>query len=98
MSNVDHEHGPNCPCLQCGDPRSMDFLDKYLTVWIFGAMTVGVGLGSGVAFTTVVGPLIEVSVLLALVNVALYFQRKLDWNGTGTDSFNGSSFKATTDD
>lgn len=23
----------------------MDFLDKYLTVWILGAMAVGVGLG-----------------------------------------------------
>jgi ACR3 family arsenite transporter len=23
----------------------MDFLDKHLTVWIFGAMAVGVGLG-----------------------------------------------------
>ena len=46
MSNVDaHEHGPDCSCPQCGDPRSMDFLDKYLTVWIFGAMAVGVGLG-----------------------------------------------------
>jgi ACR3 family arsenite transporter len=46
MSNVDaHEHGPNCSCPQCGDPRSMDFLDKYLTVWIFGAMAIGVGLG-----------------------------------------------------
>ncbi|AXG07930.1 arsenical-resistance protein [Haloplanus rubicundus] len=40
-----HEHGPNCGCESCGDPRSMDFLDKYLTVWIFGAMAVGVGLG-----------------------------------------------------
>ena len=45
MSNVDHDHGANCDCPDCGDPRSMDFLDKYLTVWIFGAMAVGVGLG-----------------------------------------------------
>ncbi|WP_136718260.1 ACR3 family arsenite efflux transporter [Halorientalis salina] len=45
MSNVEHEHGPNCDCPDCGDPRSMDFLDKYLTVWIFGAMAIGVGLG-----------------------------------------------------
>ncbi|QCC46890.1 arsenical-resistance protein [Halobellus limi] len=40
-----HEHGPDCDCESCGDPRSMDFLDKYLTVWIFGAMAIGVGLG-----------------------------------------------------
>jgi ACR3 family arsenite transporter len=46
MSNVDaHEHGPDCGCESCGDPRSMDVLDKYLTVWIFGAMAIGVGLG-----------------------------------------------------
>jgi len=46
MSNVGaHDHGPDCDCESCGDPRSMDFLDKYLTVWIFGAMAVGVGLG-----------------------------------------------------
>jgi ACR3 family arsenite transporter len=45
MSGVTHEHGPNCGCESCGDPRSMDVLDKYLTVWIFGAMAVGVGLG-----------------------------------------------------
>jgi ACR3 family arsenite transporter len=44
MSNA-HEHAPNCGCEACGDPRSMDFLDKYLTVWIFGAMAIGVGLG-----------------------------------------------------
>jgi Arsenite efflux pump ACR3 and related permeases len=47
-----------------------------------GAIVMGVG--SGVAFTTVVGPLIEVPVLLALVNVALYFQRRLDWGETTT--------------
>lgn len=39
------DHGPNCDCPDCGDPRSMDLLDKYLTVWILGAMAVGVGLG-----------------------------------------------------
>jgi ACR3 family arsenite transporter len=44
-AGVDHEHGPDCGCPDCGDPRSMSFLDKYLTVWIFGAMAVGVGLG-----------------------------------------------------
>ncbi|MDG5818879.1 ACR3 family arsenite efflux transporter [Natronococcus sp. A-GB7] len=46
MSSSDHEHGPNCSCPNCGDPRSMDFLDKYLTVWIFAAMGIGVGLGT----------------------------------------------------
>jgi ACR3 family arsenite transporter len=45
MRNADHDHGPDCGCEACGDPRSMDVLDKYLTVWIFGAMAIGVGLG-----------------------------------------------------
>ncbi len=45
MSELEHEHGPDCGCPDCGDPRSMGFLDKYLTIWIFGAMAVGVGLG-----------------------------------------------------
>ncbi|MFC6753808.1 ACR3 family arsenite efflux transporter [Halorubrum tibetense] len=45
MSDTSHEHGPDCGCPDCGDPRSMDFLDKYLTVWIFLAMGIGVGLG-----------------------------------------------------
>jgi len=70
MSNVDaHEHGPDCDCESCGDPRSMDFLDKYLTVWIFGAMAIGVGLGY--VAPSVTGPiqefhLVEIGLILMM--------------------------------
>ena len=44
------------------------------------------GINTGAAFAAVIGPLVEVPVMIALVNVALYFQRTFFQNTQSTEA------------
>jgi arsenite transporter len=55
------------------------------------------GITSPVAFATVVGPLVEVPVLIGLVHVSLYFMRKL-YGGRASDDVIDAAIEATARD
>jgi ACR3 family arsenite transporter len=63
------------------------------------AVAIGLfGVASDVAFAAVIGPLIEVPVLISLVNVAEYFENRLDWGDSVIEGERSAAGDAVTNE
>jgi ACR3 family arsenite efflux pump ArsB len=64
--------------MEFNNSKRLGFVDRFLTLWIFLAMAIAIaifGIESKQAFATVIGPFIEVLVMILLVNISLSLKK-----------------------